>query len=67
MMNCVILFRINGGEVQAIASDNGKIHEFRNFDEAVSFASGDDPRPATFAKLVASGQADYQIVSLDEL
>lgn len=62
-MNCVILFRINGGSVQGVTFDDGELHEFPHVDEALRFAEGSSP----FARLVVSGQADYQIVELSEL
>jgi hypothetical protein len=66
-MNCVILFRINGGSVQGVTFDDGELHEFPHRDEAIRFADASGPHPSPFAKLVESGQADYQIVELDEL
>lgn len=69
-MNCVILFRINGGPVQAVRHcdeagiDLGELHEFNHADDAVSFVhAADHP----FSRLIESGQLDYQIVALDEL
>ncbi len=62
--NCVILFRINGGSVQGVTFDDGELHEFPNLDAAVGFVhAADHP----FARLIDRGQADYQIVELDEL
>ena len=69
-MNCIILFRVNSGPVQAIrhsdetGRETGELHEFSHMDDAVSFVhAADHP----FARLIESGQLDYQIVSLDEL
>lgn len=61
-MDCVILFRVNGGHVQAVM-DNTEIREFPNLDAAVSHTQGG----TMFAKLIESGQADFQIVELNEL
>ncbi len=69
-MNCVILFRVNGGPAQAIrhcdetGAETGELHEFDHIDDAVSFVhAADNP----FARQIESGQIDYQIVELDEL
>lgn len=70
LMNCAILFRLNGGAVQAVrhsddaGSETGELYEFAHMDDAVSFVhAADHP----FAKLIEAGQVDYQIVTLDEL
>lgn len=61
-MNCVILYRINGGSVQGVTFDDGELREFPNQDAAIGWL--DD---APLGRLVESGQADCQIVALDEL
>lgn len=59
-MNCCILYRVNGGKLQFVAtSDAGDICEFPDMDAAISYADQNG--------LFESGQADYQIVELDEL
>ena len=62
-MSCIILYRINGGPVEALcktsADDMGQLFEFPHLDDAVAYAE----RNALFQ----SGQADYQIVELNEL
>lgn len=63
-MNCIILYRVNGGPAEAVMEhmaddDTYRIREYLNFDEAVAFADAN--------KLFQSGQADYQIIELDEL
>lgn len=61
-LRCVILYRVNGGPVQAVGnSDDGEpvIEEFASREEAIDFAEDNG--------LFQSGQADYQIVELDEL
>jgi hypothetical protein len=70
LMNCILLFRINGGPVQAIrhcdeaGNETGEIHEFDHMDDALAFIDAVDH---PFARLIDSGQVDCQIVSLDEL
>ena len=65
MLDCVILYRVNGGPVKIVrrvtlsGDETDDISEFRNIDEAVDWA---DHNP-----LFNSGQADFQIVELDEL
>lgn len=61
-MNCVILYRINGGSVQGVTFDDGELHVFPNLDAAVGWLDG-----APLGRLVESGQADCQVVALDEL
>lgn len=64
-MTCVILYRINGGPVEIVwktssaGAHEDLIYEFGHLDEAVAFAERN--------RLFQSGQADYQIVELDEL
>ena len=63
-MNCCILYRVNGGKLQFVydpddENDHAQISEFPDFDAAVAYVEGN--------KLFQSGQADYQIVELDEL
>ena len=67
-MICIILYRINGGKVQAVLNDDEEICEFPHMDAAVRYAlNGADDPPSLFAKICESGQADYQIVELNEL
>jgi hypothetical protein len=56
---CVILFRVNGGPVQAVCDDHGAICEFADGEDAISFLEDWPPWK--------SGEADTQIVQLDEL
>jgi hypothetical protein len=62
-MNCCILYRVNGGKLQFVgqstSEDGEHIAEFPNIDEAVHYAMCNS--------LFDSGQAEYQIVELDEL
>lgn len=63
-MRCIILYRVNGGPAEAVMQwvpdkNDYRIEEYPNFDAAVAFADTN--------KLFQSGQADYQIVELDEL
>lgn len=61
-MNCCILYRVNGGRLQFVGDlwqDEAVISEFPDMDAAVAYAENN--------KLFQSGQADYQIVVLDEL
>ena len=65
MVDCVILYRINSRPVQIVrrvtrsGDETDEIIEFRNIDEAVDWAKHNP--------LFNSGQADFQIVELDEL
>jgi hypothetical protein len=63
MNACVILFRVNGGPVMAVMEctpeNEYRILEYPNLDAAITYADAN--------KLFRSGQADYQIVELDEL
>jgi hypothetical protein len=62
-VNCCILYRVNGGKLQFVGEstteDGEHIAEFPSMDAAVSYALSND--------LFDSGQADYQIVELNEL
>lgn len=58
-MPCVVLYRINGGPVHFVCDDDGDLSEFDDRDEAVAYVMGN--------ALLTSGQADFQIVELDEL
>ena len=62
-MRCVILYRVGDSRVDAVREvdiDGGDhISEFADMDAAISFAFSN--------ALFQSGQADYQIVQLDEL
>jgi len=58
-MECVILYRVNGGRVAVVAEPEGEIAVYPHLDAAVDYAESN--------KLFQSGQADYQIVELDEL
>ena len=59
MNDCVILYRVNGGIVQFVMGADGELSVFNDQDEAISYADRN--------KLFQSGQANYQIVVLDEL
>jgi len=63
MYECVILYRINKGPyieiVRDIEDGTDEIALFPNIDVAVDYCNNN--------KLFNSGQADYQIVELDEL
>lgn len=62
-MNCCILYRVGIGRLQFVydgTDESGEhIAEFPHMDAAVAYADAN--------KLFQSGQADYQIVELDEL
>lgn len=58
-MRCIILFRINGQSLQYVRDVRDGIHEFPHRDDAIAYASSN--------LLFDSGQADYQIVELDEV
>ena len=62
----IILYRINGGPVQAVV--NGEtIHEFDNRDDALAIIDMDRSPESQLAQLFEAGQLDYQLVELDEL
>jgi hypothetical protein len=58
-MDTIIAYRVNGGQVQFVLNDDGECAVFAHHDEAVTYALD--------SALFASGQADYQIITLDEL
>jgi hypothetical protein len=59
-MDTIIAYRVNGGKVAVVMDPAGEdIVVFPHHDAAVAYA---DANP-----LFQSGQADYQIVTLDEL
>lgn len=60
MNACVILFRMNGGPVEAVRTQGGGLHVFTDRDDAISFL--DD-----HWRMWRSGYVDTQIVELDEL
>jgi hypothetical protein len=60
MTECVILYRVNGGRIKIVYDDDlVEVEVFPHMDAAIAWC--DD------SKLFANGQADYQIVELDEL
>jgi hypothetical protein len=61
MVECIILYRLAGNvhAVMTIASGEDRIFIFSDLDAAVTYANSNS--------LFKSGQADYQIVELDEL
>jgi hypothetical protein len=60
MHGCVILYRIGrSGKVQYVMTEDGELSEFDNMNRAVEYADNN--------RLFQSGQANYQIVELDEL
>jgi hypothetical protein len=59
-MDCIIAYRVNGGPVEIVLGINNRGPAvFPNHDRAVAYADGN--------KLFQSGQANYQIITLDEL
>ncbi len=58
-MDTIIAYRTNGGRAQLVIDEDGEVMVFPFKDEAVIFADQSD--------LFQSGQADYQIIVLDEL
>lgn len=61
MTACVILYRVKGGPVAFVGKIglDGILAEFSDRDAAIDYAVNN--------KLFDSGQADYQIVELDDL
>jgi hypothetical protein len=62
VLACVILYRINDGTVEAVMGAIGDLAVFPHIDAALAWLD-----TAPLGKLYAAGQADYQIVELDEL
>ena len=59
-MDTIIAYRVNGGKLQFVGDEDGEIVTvFPHHDAAVAFADA--------SALFQSGQADYQIITLDEL
>lgn len=59
-MDCIIAYRVNGGDVQLVMDEaEEKVAVFPHQDAAVDYADN--------SRLLQSGQADYQIIVLDEL
>lgn len=61
-MDCVILYRVNGGRVEFVSdakTDTENIAVFQHMDDAIAYVDAN--------ALFQSGMADYQIVELDEL
>lgn len=58
-MDTIIAYRVNGGKLQVVLSEDGEIEVFSHQDYAVDYALDN--------ALFNSGQADYQIIELDEL
>lgn len=58
-MDTIIAYRVNGGKVQMITEEDGDIAIFSNRDRAILYANANP--------LFPSGQADYQVIVLDEL
>ena len=61
-MDTIIVYRVSGGKLEVVLSgegDHGDVAVFRHHDDAVLYAEN--------SRLFQSGQADYQIVTLDEL
>jgi hypothetical protein len=59
MMNCAIFYRVNGGALPVVTTDDGSPRELLHHDDAVHYAE--------HTVLSESGDADYQVVELDEL
>jgi hypothetical protein len=62
MIDCVILYRVNGGPVEFVynpENENEPIAVFGSLDDAISYTEAN--------ALFLSGQADFQIVELNEL
>ncbi len=59
MMDCMIAYRVNGKVHTVMDEDTGDVTVFPHHDAAVTYADANN--------LFQSGQADYQIVVLDEL
>jgi hypothetical protein len=59
-MDTIIAYRVNGGKVNLVMTEDGSdICVFPHHDDAVAYADE--------VGLFQSGQADYQIITLDEL
>jgi hypothetical protein len=59
-VNCIIAYRIKGGKVEVVNDPSGdNVAVFSNYDVAVDYIYANS--------LFQSGQADHQIISLDEL
>lgn len=58
-MDCVIVYRINGGKVEFVIDDEGDANVWPHKDDAIAYALSN--------ALFQSGQTDFQIVELDEL
>jgi hypothetical protein len=55
-MNCAIFYRVNGGALQVVTTDNGSPREFLEHDDAVRYA---EHRVRS-----ESEELDYQVVAL---
>ena len=58
-MDTIIAYRVNGGKLQIVTDADGEIEVFPHQDDAVEYADSN--------QLFKSGQADYQVIVLDEL
>lgn len=59
IMDCMIAYRVNGKIHAVMDEDTGDVAVFPHHDAAVAYADAN--------KLFQSGQANYQIIVLDEL
>lgn len=58
-MDHIIAYRIHDGRLEIVLDPEGEICVFPNADEAIFYADGN--------ALFSSGQADFQIIELDQL
>jgi hypothetical protein len=58
-MNCAIFYRVNGGALCVVTTDDGSPREFPHHDDAIHYAE--------HSVLFESDDVDYQIVALEEL
>lgn len=58
-MNVIIAYRVNGGRPQFVMDDDGEVSVFGDQDQAIDYTLQN--------ALFQSGQADYQVIVLDEI
>lgn len=59
MNECIIVYRVNGGAATVVLDVAGELATFPHRDDALDYADRNS--------LFQSGQAEYQIVELDEI
>ena len=58
-MECIIAYRVNGGRVRMVMDEEDEIAIFPHEGKAIAYAYAN--------ALFRSGQADHQIIELDDL